>query len=136
MIVRTRWRAGPEAHAPGNTVLVSATIFVYGRFRDFALVSFHGWRLRRAWPRRRGSIGLLTGADAARRTTYTVSAWTGEEPLRVFLRAPDHAPLMRVFAPKLVASGSVTWETDRFSPEEAWAVAQERLRAAERRVPA
>jgi hypothetical protein len=128
VIVRTRWRPGPEASAAGDAVLVSATIFVYGRFRDFARVSFYGWRLRRAWPNRRGSIGLLTGADARRRTTYTVSAWTGEEALRHFLRAPDHAPLMREFAPKLVASGSVTWETDEFSPEDAWALAQERLR--------
>jgi hypothetical protein len=127
VIVRNRWRPGAAAGAGGGPVLVSATVFVYGRYRDFARVAAHGARLRRAWPRRAGSIGLLTGADPVRRTTYTVTAWTSEQALRDFLRAPEHARLMRAFRPKLVDSGSVTWQTDDFDPDEAWRTAQERL---------
>src|SRR5436190_12437922 len=126
LVLRMPWKAGPASGASGP-VVVSATRFEYRRRRDLPMVAFHGWRLRRAWGRRPGAIGLITGNEPLGRVTYSLSVWTSEDDLRRFLRSPEHMKLVRGYRPRLAASTSTLWETDRFSPRSAWAEALERL---------
>src|SRR5437762_648504 len=100
LVIRMPWKAGPAAGAPGPLV-VSATRFAYGRWRDMPMVALHGWRLRRTWGRRPGAVGLITGGEIFNRVTYSMSVWTSEEDLRRFLRSPEHARLVRGYRPRL-----------------------------------
>src|SRR5947209_3923118 len=125
-MLRTSWRSG-AAHDAEPPFVVSATRFVYGRRRYLPLVSYHAWQLRRGWGSRQGAVGLLTGAEALRPVTYSVSLWSREEDLRRFLGAPEHVRLMRDFRARLVESTSVTWSVDRVAPEDAWQEALRRL---------
>ena len=66
------------------------------------------------------AVGLLTGSQPLKAVTYSLSVWTGEEHLRGFLRAPDHADLMRRYRPRLLDVRSVVWETADLRPAELW----------------
>jgi hypothetical protein len=131
-LFRLPWKPGPEAAAVGGPVLVSATKFVYSHLMDLPVVGFHAMRLRQGWGGRPGSVGLLVGSEPLKRTTYSISVWRSEEDLRAFLRAPDHAPLIRRYKPRLAASTSANWRTDAFDVDEAWAEAARRLAEPER----
>lgn len=133
MMLRMAWKRGVASDA-GPAYLVSATRFVYRRRSYLALVSYHAWRLRRAWGSREGSVGLMTGAEMGAPITYSLSVWANEDGLRKFLRAPDHLKLMRSFRPRLAASQSVTWKTDQLMPEELWREGMRRLADAAREV--
>jgi hypothetical protein len=126
VIVRNRWRKGPEAGA-GGPLVVSATVFVYARHRDFAVVAAHGGLLRHRWPDCDGAVGLLTGMDPLRRTTYTLSVWTSRQALAAFLGSPEHRRLVERFRPKLSDSGSLLWEVERLDLEECWQRAEAEL---------
>jgi hypothetical protein len=125
-VIRMPWKAGPIEPGP-ETVVVSATRFLYRRRRYMPIVGQHGWRLRRAWACRAGSIGLFTGAEMRRPVTYSLSVWRDREDLRAFLRAPEHAKLIRDFRDRLEDSTSAVWEMDDFSPEAAWREGLRRL---------
>ena len=130
-MIRNRWKPGPAAAS--GPVVVSATRFLYRRWRSMPRVWLNGWRLRRAWGGRQGSIGLFTAVERGRAVTYSLSAWASEEDLRRFLRAPEHVELMREFRGRLAESTSVVWEMDYFTPEAAWREGLARLGAAPRR---
>jgi hypothetical protein len=127
-VIRLGWQPGPEPRTPG-TVVVSATRFLYRRWRHMPLVWFHGWRLRRGWGRRPGAVGLFTGVELRRPVTYSLSVWRSQDDLRRFLRAPDHVRLMRGFRSRLTTATSVTFEMGRLAPEEAWREGLRRLAA-------
>ena len=129
LLIRTTWKRGSEA-ADGAPVVVSATRFHYRSVRDLAPVSVHALRLRRGWDARPGAVGLLTGSRPLEAVTYSLSVWTSEEHLRWFLRAPDHAELMRRYRPRLLDVRSVTWETADLRPAELWREGLQRLEAA------
>ena len=118
-MIRSKWKAGPVCPA-AQTVVVSATQFLYRRWHYLLMVGFHGGRLRRAWGSRRGSIGLFTGVELARPLTYSLSVWRSYDDLAEFMRAPEHAKLMRDFRDRLENSTSVIWEMDDFTPDAAW----------------
>src|SRR5690348_1164439 len=111
-MMRLPWRSGP-ARAE-RSVLVSATRFTYRRAWHLPLVFWHGLRLRSGWDRVEGAVGVSIQADAATRTTYTVSVWQDEESLRRWLVSEHHARLMRDFRGRLASSASATWRTERF----------------------
>jgi hypothetical protein len=127
-VIRLSWQPGPDSGTSG-VVFVSATRFLYRRWRHMPLVWFHGWRLRRAWGKRPGAIGLFTGVELRRPVTYSLSVWASRDDLRRFLGAPDHVRLMRGFKRRLAASDSVVFEMDGLSPEEAWREGLGRLEA-------
>jgi hypothetical protein len=130
VILRMPWRRGPVDPANGP-VVVSATKFTYARFRDLPAVAVAASKLLRGWRRRPGAIGVAVGGEPWRRITYSVSAWADEEDLRRFIRAPDHMPLLRKYRPRLAASVSTVWRTDRLVPADAWREAMRRLAEAE-----
>ena len=129
MILRWPWRRGRVAEARGP-VVVSATRFTYKRFRDLPAVSGHALRLLRGWRGRPGSLGVFVGGQPWRRVTYSVSVWESEQDLRRFLHAPDHAPLIRDFRPRLEASVSAKWEADGLEHSGLWREAMRRLHEA------
>ena len=107
--------------------MVSATRFLYRSRRYLPMVGLHATRLRRAWGTRAGSIGLFTGAELRRPVTYSLSVWRNRDDLRDFLRAPEHAKLMRDFRDRLESSTSVVWDMDEFTPDSAWREGLRRL---------
>lgn len=131
-MIRNPWRPGAAAGGRGP-YFVSATKFVYRRWRDMPLVWLYALRLRHGWGRRPGAVGLATGADALRPVTYSLSVWESEEDLRAFLRSPDHVRLVRDYRDRLVETRVVSWQTEEFALGPAWAEALTRLGSAEPR---
>lgn len=127
MILRSPWIAGPVTYPTRGPVLVSATKFTYRSLRDIPGVALAAVRLLRGWPDRTGSIGVFVGAEPWKRTTYSMSVWQSQADLRRFVRARDHQPLVRQYRPRLEASASAVWETDRLMPDDAWREAMRRL---------
>jgi len=113
------WRHGQLPPAQGPMV-VSATRFTYKSRWDMPGVYWNGLRLRRAWARFPGSIGVSIAADMGRRSTYTVSLWRSEEDLRKFVSHPEHLALMRAYRPRMESSSAATWVVESFSLGEAW----------------
>ena len=128
LLIRSPWKRGSEA-AAGGRMVVSATRFHYRSVRDLAPVSVHALRLRRSWDARPGTVGLLTGSQPLEAVSYSISVWTSEEHLRGFVRAPDHADLMRRYRPRLIDVRSVVWETADLRPGELWREGLRRLAA-------
>jgi hypothetical protein len=95
------------------------------RLRDMPRVWFEGLRLRRAWPRIDGTLGLWFCALPGRRTV-SVSIWRRPEDLRAFVRSPRHEAIMRQHRDTgdLV---TVAWNADRFEPSLIWQQALARL---------
>jgi hypothetical protein len=120
------WRHGELGEASGP-LLVSATRFTYKSLWDMPGVYWNGLRLRRAWPRFPGSIGVSISADMARRSTYTISLWRSEEDLKKFVSHPEHLKLMRAYRPRMRSSSMATWTVESFSLAQAWRRARQEL---------
>jgi hypothetical protein len=108
-------------------MVVSATRFTYKSLWQMPAVYWHGLRMRRAWPRFRGSIGVSLSADMGRRSTYTVSLWRSEEDLKKFISHPEHLALMRAYRPHTESISAATWTVEAFDLGEAWREARRRL---------
>src|SRR5690242_17706779 len=123
MVQILKWKRGPLDGCEG-TVFVSATRFTYRRLWHMPLVLRHGLRLRREWPAVSGAVGLSSGADLLRGTTYTVSVWRSEADLQRWLRSPAHMALMRDFRGRMASSDAagwtMGWTADRLSLSQAW----------------
>jgi hypothetical protein len=107
-------------------VLISVTDFTTHRWRDLPAIWFNGLRLRRAWPRMQGAVGMWLWADPLRRRSGSISVWTSEAELRRFVRWPVHMAIVR----KYRSRGSLTassWTAERFEPAEAIREAERRL---------
>lgn len=93
------------------------------------LVSWHGLRLRRGWPKIDGAIGVSIMSDIASKTTYTVTAWRSADDLRTWVRSPSHAKLMRADRRRLESSAADGWIVDTFDLKSAWREALTRVGA-------
>jgi heme-degrading monooxygenase HmoA len=120
------WQHGQLAPLQGPMV-VSATRFTYKSLWDMPGVYWNGLRLRRAWPRFPGSIGVSIAADVSRRSTYTVSLWRSEEDLRRFVSHPEHLAMVRAYRPRMESSSAATWTVERFDLGAAWRKARQML---------
>ena len=125
-MTRAPWKAGPETGA--GAVFVSVTDFRVFRYRDLPGVWLTGLRLRRAWPRMPGAVGLWLWAEPAQRRGGSVSVWRSAEDLSAFVRWPPHVEVMRRFrsAGRLE---SHSWEAPRLDRREVWARARTTLAA-------
>lgn len=116
-MIRTRWTGGPAGD--DGTLFVSVTDFRVFRVRDLPRVWLEGLRLRRAWPRMPGAVGLWLWAKPLARRGGSVSIWRGEEDLRAFVRWPVHVEVVR----RNRARGelaSTTWHSDEPARGEVW----------------
>lgn len=120
------WRHGQLDPVQGPMV-VSATRFTYKSLWYMPGVYWNGLRLRRAWARFPGSIGVSISADMGRRSTYTVSLWRSEQDLKRFVSHPEHLALMRAYRPHMESSSAATWTVESFDLGEAWREARRRL---------
>src|SRR5215469_604762 len=127
-MMRLPWRAGASTGWEGP-VYLSATRFTYQHVRHMPLVFWHGLRLRRAWPRIEGAIGVSIMAEFATRTTYTLSVWRSPEDLHRWVRCPDHARLMSGYQPLLASSAAHGWPAGTFDLRTAWCEALKRVGA-------
>jgi len=124
-LVRGFWRAGPEAEDSGP-VLVSLTDFRVDRFRDLPAIALDALRIRHAWSRREGSVGLALWVQPLRRRLGSLSAWRGQEDLSRWLGSDDHRHVVRKYGTRMHNVSSATWTAERFVLSEAWGEAAQR----------
>ncbi|MDX6650291.1 MAG: hypothetical protein QOJ97_2242 [Solirubrobacteraceae bacterium] len=122
-MTRVPWKPGPDAGWDGP-VYVSVTDFAVDRARDLPAVWTAGLRLRRAWPRMQGAVGLWLWAIPTQRRGGSVSVWRSEEDLMRFVRSPVHVAIMRANRDK-GSLRSENWESPCFAPQTAWAQASD-----------
>jgi hypothetical protein len=120
------WIAGPAAAEPGTRLLVSLTDFQIADTRALPRIWIEGLRLRRAWPRLDGAVGLWLWAKPLSKRSGSVSVWRSEPDLRAFVRWPRHVEIMRRYRDAGVLTAT-TWWTECFEPAETWTAAERRL---------
>ncbi len=125
-VQRLPWRSGPEA--PGGEVVVSVTDFRVDRALDQVAVWAQGVRLRRAWRRMDGAVGLWVWAEPGARRSGSISVWRSEEDLRRFVGWDVHVAIMKAWRDRgtLLAS---TWRTTAAAPDALWSEGRRRVRA-------
>jgi hypothetical protein len=121
------WKPGP-ARSSDAAVFVSVTDFAVARWRDVPIVWFAGLRLRRAWPRMTGAVGLWLWADPLKRRSGSVSVWRSEADLQRFVTWPVHVAIMRRFRDRGTLEAA-SWHADRFVRADVWREARRRLDA-------
>jgi hypothetical protein len=110
MLVKLRWKRGPEPDAPA---FVAATRTDFARYRDMPAATIAALRLRRAVPRAVGQIGLGLAMESP-------------DELRAFLGSPEHVAVVELFRNR-VRVRSETWALSRFVQRDAWRTAIARL---------
>jgi hypothetical protein len=124
---RVSWQTGPAS--PGDEVVVSVTDYRTHRWYHVPGVWLNGLRLRRAWPRMEGAVGLWLWAEPGTGRSGSIAVWRGEEDLRRFVGWDVHVRIMRAYRDRgtLLAS---SWRRAAGSPAEIWADGRRRVRAA------
>jgi hypothetical protein len=120
------WKPGALADLPGP-YFVSATRFTYRRLAYMPGVFWNGLALRAMFPTFVGGVGVSTGGDLLRRSTYTVSVWRSPEDLQAFMAHPAHTALMRSYRARVESARAVTWTAERLALRELWGLAKEKL---------
>jgi hypothetical protein len=124
-IVRAGWKPGPDAGHSGPAI-ISFTDFTFARWRDLPGAWLSGMRLRRAWPKLEGAVGLMLWVKPLSRRSGSISAWRSEADLRHFVSWPVHTAIMRKYASRM-SGASTTWRIDSFLREQAVGEARRRL---------
>ncbi len=122
---RRLWKDGEVPTTP-VPVYVSMNDYWVHRRRDVVPVAVAGLRLRRAWPRTQGAVGLWFATYRGGRRQVSVSIWRDADDLRAFVRSPAHRRVVRTFGGtgRLHTSAWTTGAADR---EEIWRQAADRL---------
>ena len=122
------WKPGPAARTDAS-VVVSVTDFRVRRWRDLPGAWLAGVRLRRAWPRLDGAVGLWLWADPRSGRSGSISVWEREEDLRRFVRWPVHVAIVRRYRDRGELSAA-TFAAERFDRAAAFREARRRLAGA------
>lgn len=117
MLLRTSWTPGP-AEGAVEPSLVALTGFQADRWGDLPGIWRAGLRLRTAWPRLPGAVGMWLWGRAGGRTCGSVSLWTDEAALHAFVGFPDHVRIMRQYRGR-GRLRSATWHTTA-GPRQVW----------------
>jgi hypothetical protein len=117
--------AGAEPGAAGP-VHVSMNDYLIHRARDVPRVGLQGLRLRAAWPRTPGALGLWVASSLGGRRQVSVSIWLSPEHLRDFVRSPAHLKIMRDFRGAGLLH-TTAWTAERLDRAEIWLAARDRL---------
>lgn len=124
LALRRLWRRG-KASAPQGPVYVSMNDYVVHHLRDVPSVWWAALRLRHAWPRLDGALGLWFCVLPGKRSA-SISVWRNQEDLRGFVRSPAHVEVMRrhKHTGDLI---TIAWTAERFDRWLIWRQALERL---------
>jgi heme-degrading monooxygenase HmoA len=106
--------------------VISLTDYRTHRWRDIPGVTVSGLRLRRAWPRMQGAVGVWLWADPLRRRSGSISVWRSEDDLRRFVRWPVHVAIVRKYRHR-GSLRATSWEADGFLRSEVLREARRRL---------
>jgi hypothetical protein len=118
------WKRGKEP-ASGGPVFVSMNDYVVHRLRDVPSVWLDALRLRQAWPRTEGALGLWFFSLSARRSV-SVSIWRNANDIKGFVHSPAHTDVMR----RHKRTGdliTLQWTAERFDKHLIFTQALERL---------
>lgn len=129
VVFRLPWKAGLANGATGP-VLVSVTDFELSSTRDLPGAYIDAMRLRHAWPRLEGAVGLWLWAIPLQRRSGSVSIWRSEEDLKAFVRWPVHVAIMRRYSSRGNLT-SASWLVERFVADEVWNDAVHRVASGE-----
>lgn len=124
-------RAGlRDGSCRGHTgpVVVSLTDFTFARWRDLPGAWLAAMRLRRAWPRLPGAVGLMLWVKPLSRRSGSISIWTSDAELRRFVSWREHAVTVRRYRPRMSGTHSM-WRSDHPSLAAAAAEGRRRVRA-------
>ena len=122
----------PPADA-GPTAFVMASKFELTsgwRSPAFLAQAIRAWRQARRSP---GILGVTLRAQPARRTYWTLSAWTDKAALYAYARAEPHRTVMRRTRPWAKTATFRFWTADagQLTPDRLWAEAERRISATE-----
>jgi len=123
-VLRRLWKSGTEPIAD-RPVYVSMNDYQVHRVVDVPSVWWDGLRLRHAWPRTEGALGLWFFMLPQRRS-ISVSIWRRPEDLRSFVRSPVHVRIMQ----RHKRTGTLinkAWTAERFDKWLIWRQALARL---------
>jgi hypothetical protein len=126
-MLKLPWKRGPEWAANGG-VFVSITNFEVNRLRDLPGAYLAGLRLRLAWPKMTGAVGLRLWARPWKRRSGAISVWRTEADLRRFVSRPVHVAIMREYRHRATVT-SDSWTADRFIAVDVEREARRRLSA-------
>jgi len=119
------WKSGTGPF-PDGPVHVSMNDYLVHDVRDIPRVGIAGLRLRHAWPRTEGALGLWFAWRSSGRRQISVSVWRAPEDLKRFVRTPAHRRVMRDFR----GAGDLhtnAWTAERFDRAQIWRQAKDRL---------
>ncbi len=89
--------------------LVLGSRLELGSYRDVPGFLRAALRIRKQVRRAPGALGVSLIAQPARKTFWTLSAWTDQRALDAFVRTPPHLDVMRQFRGRLVDPRFTTW---------------------------
>jgi heme-degrading monooxygenase HmoA len=124
------WGAAARPPADSGTpafVMASKFELTSGwRSPAFLAQAIRAWRQARRSP---GVLGVTLRAQLARRTYWTLSAWTDKASLYAFARAEPHRAIMRRTRPWAKTATFRYWTADagQLTPDRLWAEAERRI---------
>lgn len=123
--VRTPWKRGPAAEAPGP-FLISYTEFTPHSLRDVPGIYRAAERLRKAIAELEGAVGVNIYWQFRERRGGSLSVWEDEAALRRFVSLPFHLEVMRRYRNR-GSLRAISWQAESFGPRAALAEGQRAL---------
>jgi quinol monooxygenase YgiN len=129
--------AGAEDGNRTGEALVLGSSLALGSYRDIPSFLRAALRIRKQVQASRGGLGVSLIAQPAKKTFWTLSAWTDQESLDAFVRTAPHIDVMRAFHGRMHGSRFTTWTVPRAdlpaarsNAKSLWRAAKERLATA------
>jgi len=129
------WTTG-RVPDPGAEVLVLGSRLELAHYRDVPGFLIAAMKIRKQVRHSGGAIGVSLIAQPARKTFWTLSAWTDQQALEAFVGARPHRDVMEKFHDRLLDTGFETWTMaaaglpeKNSNAKDLWRHARDRLRA-------
>ena len=127
------WTTG-DHHQPGTDAVVLGSRLELRAYRHVPGFLIWAMKVRAQVRSTAGALGVSLVAEPARKTFWTLSAWTDEQVLNAFVHAEPHAGVMQRFGPRLARAGFTTWScpaqelpSQRSNADALWREAKRRL---------
>ncbi len=124
------WKTNDKPE-PGQKAYVMASRFNLTSARHTQAFLLGAMRIRRQALGSDGLIGVSLRAFPLRKQYWTLSAWTGEQALREFMRAEPHGSFMRRARPWMRDAAFKFWELppEELGAKTLWESAKEHIQA-------